>query len=179
MNKAYIISPLVALLIFGAFYWNFKKGYDLKQRQTLIQQEEEQKARIEKELATRKKAIEDAIVAADKRKAEREAKEKKDAAEKAAFDALVDKRNNTFDDVNKRLRPQLDRLHSDADGLKQDIGQLQLQVKQYQDEETFLRTFVQKAQANVKTYTDELEKIAAAEKAHAEAEAAAAKAKKS
>ena len=27
MNKAYVIAPFLALLIFGGFYWNFSKGY--------------------------------------------------------------------------------------------------------------------------------------------------------
>jgi len=47
------------------------------------------------------------------------------------------------------------------------------------DEEAFLRTYVQQAEANVKTYYDLLDKLAAVEKARAEAEAAAAKAAKS
>jgi chromosome segregation ATPase len=178
MNKVYIIGPLAGLLVFGAIYWNFMKGYEVRLQQEEAQRVAAQKARIEKELAARRKAIEDAIVAAEKRKVEREAKEKKAAEEKAARDAMLDRRLRAYDDVYKRLRPQLDRLKNDADGIKGEIAQLDLQRKQYVEEETFLRTFVKKAQDNVKTYTDLLDKIAAAEKARAAAEALA-KAKKS
>ena len=90
---------------------------------------------------------------------------------------MLDRRQQTFDDVNRRLRPQLDRLKIDAEDVKADIAQLEMQRKQYLDEEAFLRTFIVKAQANVKTYYDMLAKIAAAEKARAEAEAAARAAK--
>ena len=173
MNKAYVIWPLVGLLVFGAFYWNFMKGFEERQRTEEVRQAEERKARIEKELASRKKAIEDAVAAAEKRKVEREAKEKKLAEEKAARDALIDRRTRAFDDVYKRLRPQLDRLKNDAEGIKTEITQLDLERKQYVDEEAFLRTYVTKAQSNVKIYTDLLDKLTAAEKARAAAEALA------
>ncbi len=178
MNKVYLLGPLAGLLVFGAIYWNFMKGYEVRLQQEEARVVAERKARIEKDLAARQKAIQDAVAAAEKRKIEREAKEKKLAEEKAAREALLDRRLRAYDDVYKRLRPQLDRLKNDAEGIKGEIAQLDLQRKQYVEEEAFLRTFVKKAQDNVKTYTDELEKIAAAEKAHAAAEAAA-KAKKS
>lgn len=178
MNKAYVIGPLLGLLVFGGFYWNFHRGYIKEQEQQKIQQIEEQKARILKEAEQRKKAIEEAIAAQKKRKAEREAKEKKEEAEKAAFQALVDKRQETFDQVNRQLRPQLDRLKGDVDDMQQQIGQLELQDKQYLDEAAFLETYVKKAHSNVQIYTALLEKLAAAEKARAAAAAAAAAAKK-
>ena len=177
MNKAYVIGPLIGLLVFGAFYWNFLKGYEARQQKEEIRLMTEKKARIEKELASRQKAIQDAIAAAERRKVEREAKEKKAEEDRLARQALLDRRLRAYDDVYKRLRPQLDRLKNDAEGIKSEIGQLDLQRKQFVDEETFLRTYTKKAQDNVKTYTDELDKIAAAEKARAAAEAAA-KAKK-
>ena len=177
MNKAYVIGPLIGLLVFGAFYWNFLRGYEARQQKEEVRLMTEKKARIEKELASRQKAIQDAIAAAERRKVEREAKEKKAEEDRLARQALLDRRLRAYDDVYKRLRPQLDRLKNDAESIKSEIGQLDLQRKQYVDEETFLRTYTKKAQGNVKTYTDELEKIAAAEKARAAAEAAA-KAKK-
>ena len=47
--------------------------------------------------------------------------------------------------------------------------------KRHLDEGAFLRTYVKKAEANVKYYYDLLDKIAAAEDAKAKADAAAAK----
>jgi chromosome segregation ATPase len=173
MKKVYVIWPVLGLLVFTGFYVNFSRGTAERQHQVELRQQEERRARIAKELESRKKAIEDAIAAQAKRAAERAAKEKKAEEEAAARQALTDKRNQVFEDVNKRLRPQLERLKSDADEIKADIAQLELQRKQYLDEEAFLRTYVQKAQDNVKTYYAMLDKIAAAEKARADAEAAA------
>ena len=178
MKKVYVIWPALGLLVFTAFYWNFTRGAAERQHQAEVQLAEERKARILKEAESRKKAIEDAIAAQAKRAAERAAKEKKDEEEKAARQALRDKRDQVFDDVNRRLKPQLDRLKSDVEQIKADIAQLDLQKKQYLDEEAFLRTYVQKAQENQKVYYAMLDKIAAAEKARAEAEAAARAAKK-
>lgn len=178
MNKAYLIWPLIGLLVFGAFYWHASKGFAERDRQVAIQKEKDRQERITQDLLRRKKAIEDAIKAQEERKAARLLKEKKEEEERIARDAMLDRRNRAFDDVNKRLRPQLDRLKQDADSVRQEIQQLDLQKKQYVDEEAFLRGFVRTAEANVKTYYDLLEKVKAADDARALAEAAAAKAKK-
>ncbi len=178
MKKVYVIWPVLGLLVFSAFYWNFARGTAERQHQVELRLQEERKARIIKEAESRKKAIEDAIAAQAKRAAERAAKEKKTEEENAARQALTDKRNQVFEDVNKRLKPQLDRLKSDADEIKAGIAQLEMQKKQYLDEEAFLRTYVLQAQNNVKTYYAILDKITAAEKARADAEAAAKAAKK-
>jgi Flp pilus assembly protein TadB len=178
MKKVYVLWPVIGMLVFTGFYWNFTRGAAERQHQVELRQQEERKARILKEAESRKRAIEDAIAAQAKRAAERAAKEKKTEEENAARQALLDKRNQVFEDVNKRLHPQLDRLKSDADEINASIAQLEMQKKQYLDEEAFLRTYVTQAQANVKTYYAILDRITAAEKARAEAEAAARVAKK-
>ena len=173
--KTYLIWPVIGLLVFGAFYWNASKGFAEKQRQDETRRQEERKARMLHEAEVRKKAIEDAIAAQQVRMAARAAKEKREAEEKKAHDDLVDRRMRAFDDVNKRLRPQLDRLKGDAEEIRTQIGKLDLEKKQYIDEEAFLRTYVRQAEANVKTYLALLDQLDAAEKARAAAEAAAKK----
>ena len=175
MNKAYIIWPLVGLLVFGAFYWNANKGFAERAGQEEIRKQEERKARILREAEMRKKAIEDAIAAQQVRIAARAAKEKREEEEKKAHDALIDRRFKAFDDVNKRLRPQLERLKGDAEEIRNQLTKLDQEKKQYADEEAFLRTFVRQAEANAKTYLSLLDQLAAAEKARADAEAAARK----
>jgi len=179
MNKAYIIWPVIGLLVFGVFFWNFNKGFKEKQRQEEVRIQNERKERARQEIERRKKAIEDANVAAAERTKARKVKEIKEDAEKKAHDDLVEKRVKVFDDVNRRIRPQLERVKSDKEALLKEIAQLELQKKAYTDEETFLRNFVRKAEGNVKAYYDVLDKLATAERLRAEAEAAAAKAKKS
>jgi len=175
MNKAYVIWPLAGLLVFGAFYWNFSKEYALKQQKAEQAIQDAKREKTRKELESRKKAIEDAIEAQKKRMADREAKEKKEEEEKAIRAALMDRRTKAYDDVNRRLRPQLERLKGDADEIKQELAKLDLEKKTYGDEEAFLRVFVRQAETNVKTYYNLLDQLAAAEKARADAEAAAKK----
>ena len=178
MNKAYFIWPLIGLLVFGSFYWHASKGFAERDRQVAIQREKERQDRITQDLLRRKKAIEDAIKAQEERKAVRLLKDKKEEEERIARDAMMERRTRAFDEVTKRLRPQLDRLKQDADSVREEIKQLDLQKKQYVDEEAFLRGFVRAAEANVKTYYDLLEKVKAADDARAIADAAAAKAAK-
>lgn len=175
MNKAYLIWPVIGLLVFGAFYWNASKGFAEKQRQEEIRKQEERKARMLKEAELRKKAIEDAIAAQQVRMAARAAKEKREEEERKARADLIDRRNRAFDDVNKRLRPQLERLAGDADDIRRELDKLDQEKKHNADEQVFLLTYVRQAEANVKTYLNLLDQLAAAEKARADAEAAAKK----
>ncbi|MGA9042315.1 MAG: hypothetical protein WB421_17410 [Terriglobales bacterium] len=167
MNKAYIIWPLLGLVVFGAFYWNFNEGFVEREQQKLVQAQKEKEARIREDLERRKKAIEDATIAQEKRKAERHAKEEKEQRENDLRNQLMDRRQSAFDEVNRHLRPQLDRQKSEADAIKGEISQLELQKQQFVDEESFIRKITREAEANMKTYYDLLEKVDAAEKAHA------------
>jgi membrane protein involved in colicin uptake len=178
MNKAYIIWPLVGLLVFGAFYWNFNQGYVEREKEKVRQVQREKDDRIRLDLERRRKAIEDATKAQEERHLVRVAKEKKEQEDNDARTKLLERQQHAFDEVNRHLRPQLDRVKSDADAVKGEIAQLELQKKQFVDEETFIRKYTRQAEANMKTYYDLLDKIKAAEDAHALAEAAAKAAKK-
>ena len=173
MNKAYIIWPLLALLLFGARYWYFNQGFLEREKEKIVQVQMEKQARIDADIARRRKAIEDATKAQIERVAARHAKEELEQKESDLRNQLMDRRQHSFDEVNRHLRPQLDREKTDADSVKGEIAQLDLQKKQFSDEEVFLRKYTREAEANVKIYYDMLEKIKAADEAHAAAEVAA------
>jgi hypothetical protein len=173
MNKAYIIWPFVGLLVFGAFYLNFNRTFTERQKQEQVRVQQEKRERQLKEAEQRRLAVVAANEAVAKRNAEREARDKQEEADRQARIALIDRRNRAFDDVNKRLRPQLERLRNDAGDIKDQIAKLEQEKKEYANEETFLRTYVRKAEANQQTYVNLLEQLAAAEKARAEAAAKA------
>ncbi len=175
MNKAYIIWPFVGLLVFGAFYLNFNRTYTEKQKQEQIRIAQEKHDRQVKEAEQRRQAVIAANAAVEQRNKERAEKDKKEEEERLARIALIDRRNRAFDDVNKRLRPQLERLRNDAGDLKDQIAKIEQEKKEYANEEEFLRAYVRKAEANVQSYVNVLEQLAAAEKARADAAAAKAK----
>ena len=178
MKKSYFIGPLIGLLVWGIAYWNFDQGYQVREKEKAVQAEQAKQERIKADLERRKKAIEDATKAQEERRALRLAKEKKEQEENDMRNALMDRRQRAFDEVNRNLRPKLDRQKADADSVKGEIAQLDLQKKQFVAEETGLREYTRVAETNVKTYYDLLEKLKAAEDARAAAEALAKAAKK-
>jgi signal transduction protein with GAF and PtsI domain len=129
MNKAYIIWPLLALLVFGVVYWNFNQGYIEREKQKVVQAQKEKEERIMLDLERRKKAVEDAIKAQIERKAVRIAKEEQEQKLNELRDQLMERRQHSFDEVNRHLRPQLDRQKADADAVKGEIAQLELQTR--------------------------------------------------
>lgn len=178
MNKVYILLPLVALLVFGGFYVQFDKGYQAKIEAVKKKDEDDKKAKAAQEIANREKAIKDAIDAQAKRKAERDAKAKVEDDKRNARQAAEDKRERTFSDRNK-LADQSRRMKKDLEDVQAEIKKIEADKKTFADEQTFLKNYVKQAESNVKYYYDLLDKIAAAEKARADAAAAAAAAKKS
>jgi hypothetical protein len=178
MNKAYYIWPMIGVLVFAAFYWNFSLGYAVEQKKKADQAETAQKEKSAQEIERRREAVVAANKAQEERRIARAIRDKREQDENDTRSALMERRQRAFDEVNRHLRPQLDRQKGDADTVKGDIAQLELQKKQFVDEETFIRKYTRQAEANVKTYYDLLDKVKAAEDAHAAAAAEAAKAAK-
>jgi colicin import membrane protein len=177
MNKAYFIIPFIALGIFIGFYMPFERGYKAKAVAQQARLEEAKKAKAKQEIANREAAIKAAVDAQEKRKKEKEAKDKIEEEKKVARQAAEDKRERAHSDRLK-LTDQSRRLKKDLEEVQAEIKKIEEQKKTLIDEQTFLKTYVKQAEANVKYYYDLLDKIAVAEKARADAAAAAAAAKK-
>jgi colicin import membrane protein len=177
MNKVYIIAPLIGLLIFGGFYYQFTSNYDNRIKAEVAKIEQEKKDRAARDIANRELAIKAAIETQAKRKQEREKREAAEEAKRVARQDAEDARLRAYDERNK-LRDQVGRLKKDEEELKAAIAKVAEEKKRNIEEEAFLKTFVVKAQANQKYYYDLLDKIAQAEAARAAAEAAAAAAAK-
>mgnify|MGYP001547219560 FL=1 len=177
MNKAYLIFPLIGLLIFGGFYINFNKGYEAKELAMKVKADEEKKAKALQQVADREAAIKAAVEAQAIRKKEREEKDRADEAKKVARQQAEDYRVKTFDDRNK-FRDQVARLKRELSEVKDSAAKIAKDKESEVKEEEFLKNYVKQAEANVKYYYTLLDKISAAEKAAADAAAAAAQSKK-
>ncbi len=169
MKKAYLFAPIIALLLFIAIYWNFHSGYQAREtaRQELLQAEK--KAKLDAEVEARRKAVDDAVKAQEIRKKEREAKEAADRLRQQERQTVIDARDKAFRDQEKNAR-QLERLKADLATEKQSLAKLTEARTALTAEETFLREYVRKAEANVKALEAVLVKIAAAEAARQAAE---------
>lgn len=179
MNKAYLIIPLIGLLIFGGFYLNFSKGHAAHLAEIQAKADNAKKEKARQQVLDREKAIEAAVQASKLRAEERAKKEKIEEDKKNDRQAAEDKRLRANSDKTK-LTDQVRRLKKDLEEVQDEIKKVEVEKKTLVDEQVFLKTYVRQAEANVKYYYELLDKITAAEKARADAAAlAAAAAKKS
>jgi len=173
----YFLVPFIGLIIFGALYWNFDKTYEQKEAQKKLIEKQKKEEKLQKEANDRARAIKDAVDAQARRKAEKEARDKKDLQDREYRVNLAESRDKAAREEYK-LKNQSERLQKDIDAEKAAIAKLDEQKRLALEEVAFLKKFTQQANANVQSLHDVIDKIAAADKARADAEAAAATAKK-
>lgn len=178
MKKTYLyfLVPLIGLIVFGAFYWNFSKGYEAKlaEKERIVRVAKEEKLRAEAK--NREQAIKDALVAQERRKVEKAAKEAKDQADQDARQLALEARDKANREQIK-LSQQVERLEKDIKVEKEAIAKIEDDMKRAVEEQKFLKMYVKQAETNTKSLSEVLERIAAADAAKAAADAAAAKSK--
>jgi hypothetical protein len=177
MNKAYLLIPLIGVLIFGGFYAQFRKGHEAHLAEAKAKVEEAKKEKARQQVIDREKAIAAAIEASKLRAEERAKREKEEDDKKTARQTAEDKRERAYSEHNK-LADNARRLKKDLEEVQDEIKKVEATKKSQQDELAAQKIYVKKAEENVKYYYDLLDKMALAEKARAEAAAAAAAAAK-
>jgi len=178
MKKAYFIVPILGVLIFSFFYFNATKDIEAKEAAQKHAIETARQKKLEDEAAARQKAYQDAVALADLRKKQRAEREAKDQADKEAHEALISERDKMYRE-SERLARQIERQNKDVQAEKEEIAKIEEAKRGYLSDQEFLKKYVVEAQTNQKALEDVLNKIAAADKAAADAAALAAKAKKS
>lgn len=180
MKKSYLyfIVPLVLTALFAVYYWQYASGYEERLAKADQAIKDKHDAELKKEAKDREKAIADAVAQTEKRKREKAERDAKEAEEAAAREKAIQERNKAQMD-SRKFADQVKRLQKDVYDNKEEIKKIEEDKKQLVDEEAFLRDYVKKAESNTQSLTGVLEKIEAADKARADAERAAAAAKKS
>jgi len=176
-TKIYLIVPLVVLVAFGAYYWNFKSDYDAKVAAEAARIKEAKIEKLRQEAISRAAAIKDAIEQQNRRKLERQARE---AREQKMKDDKENAKLNADKAVQEeqKLERQVEKLTGDVKTEKEEIEKIVADNKHSIEEENFLKDYVKMAQDNQASLTEVLTKIAAADAAAAKAAALAAAAKK-
>lgn len=177
MNKAYVITPLIALLAFIPFYLNFSKQHQAEQDAKVQAVKDAAQQKIRDEMEARKLAVEEALVLQEQRKTEKAAKDAKDLAEKEARQAAIDARDSAYRE-QERLSKNVDRLNKEIGTVKEEIAAIEAKKDFYQKEIAFLKQYVPQAETNKNSLRKVLTDIDAADKARIEAEKAAAAAAK-
>ncbi|MCF7688976.1 MAG: hypothetical protein K9M98_07780 [Cephaloticoccus sp.] len=177
MKKAYVIFPVLAMLIFFGFWWNFSSVYDAKQAAIAQQIKLEKQQKLEQEANDRAKAIQEAVANQAIRKAEREAREAQKQKDREERQAAKEASQKAFRDKEKLAR-QSARLAEDVKAEQDAIAKLEDRKKFLIGEKSFLREYVLKAESNQNSLTQVIQKIIAADEARAKAAKAAAEAAK-
>jgi colicin import membrane protein len=173
MKKKYIymLVPLCGVILFCLFYIPFARSYDEKLAQKHKQELKEQEDKATAEAEARRQASIEANLNAEKRRAEREAKAAREKAEKDALDAADAARVKAHNDKQK-YEEEVAELTKEIK-LEQDaLTDLQTTKEDALKEQDFLKSYVQQAEANRQSIQSLLDKLAAAEKARADEDAA-------
>jgi chromosome segregation ATPase len=176
-SKVYFIAPIIVLIAFYAYYWNFSSQYEAKQAIVLQAEKQRKLDKLNAEAEARQHAIQDAIDAQKQRKAERLAREEKERKQKD------DKENARLeaekaDQEAQKLQRQAEKLEKDVASAKEEITKIESEQKRYVEELAFLKEYTAAAVANQSKLADVITKIKAADLAAEKAAAAAAAAAK-
>jgi colicin import membrane protein len=128
---------------------------------------------LEKEAKDRERAVQEAVALQEKRRAEKKARDEREAVAKEDRDKARQARDKAGKDSDK-LEAQIRRIQKEIDQEKTGLTEAKAERKRHGDEETFLKEYVKKAETNVNNLKGVLERIAAADKAAADAARAAA-----
>ncbi|EIP99026.1 hypothetical protein OpiT1DRAFT_03529 [Opitutaceae bacterium TAV1] len=158
MNKAYFLAPILAILAFGGFYWNFRSGYEEREvaKQAAIRAEKEESLKVEAE--ARRKAIEEAVALQEQRKKERAEKEAAEQAAKEARQLALDERDKAYSAMQQSER-RLEQLKKELATVQADIAAIKTVHETATAEEDFLKTYVEKVRTNQRALEGVISKI--------------------
>jgi hypothetical protein len=173
MKKKYIYMfvPLCGVIVFCLFYIPFANHYAELQVQEHRREVAERNDKLQQEAEARRQASIEANLNAEKRKAEREAKLAREKAEEDALAAADAARVKAHNDEQK-YKQQVTDLTKEIKIEQAAVTALQANKDDALKEQAFLKSYVQQAEANRQEILGLLDKLAAAEKARADEEAA-------
>ena len=174
-NYVYFIAPLAGLAVFTGVYWQYSAGFEARMAAMQRKEFEAIQAKLNQDAMNREFAAKSAFAAQEKRKADRKAKDAKDAADKDARDLATQNMRKAQNDTGK-LNTRTKQLTKDLDLVKQQIAKLEEDKKFLVAEEAFQREFVNQAKTNVTGLLATLDKVTEADKKWEDAAKEAAKA---
>jgi len=167
MKKIHVLFPLIAMILFFGYWWNYNKQYEAAQEAKKEQAHQALIAKREQEARDRELAIKLAIEKQAEQRREREAREAKRQQEREERQAARER---------QKLRRQSELLDQDIVKETEAVTKLEERKQFLLAEERFLRDYVRLAESNEGGVTEAIQRIAAAEAARAAAAAEAAQA---
>ncbi len=173
----YFAVPILAVLVFIPFFWQFNASYDAREAARAEVIHQKKVAEIAEQDRLRQKAIDDSLVTQAQRQKAKKERDDRLQKERDDREAALQARNKANND-SVGLKNRIDRLTKEVESVKADIAKLEADEEKQRQEESGAKQYVVLAEANVKNLSQVLERIQAADAA-AEAAARAAAAKKS
>jgi hypothetical protein len=173
MKKKYIymLVPLCGVIVFCLFYVPFANHYAELQVQEHKQEVADRNKKLEDEARARQQASIEANLNAEKRKAERDAKLARDKAEEDALSAADAARVKAHNDKQK-FEQEVTGLTKEIKSAQAALAELQSNKEEALKEQEFIKSYIQQAEANRQDILSLLDKLATAEKARTDADAA-------
>jgi hypothetical protein len=173
MKKKYIymLVPLCGVIVFCLFYIPFARSYDQKLEEKHRQELRDAEAKANADAEAKRQASIEANQNAERRRLEREAKAAREKAEKDALDAADAARVKAHNDKQKH-EAEVTELTKEIKLEEAALKELQSTMDDTVKEQAFLKSYVQQAEANRQEILSLLDKLAAAEKARADEDAA-------
>lgn len=163
MNKAYLIVPLAALLVFGGIYGSYSIQRDAALATQQAQATAAQRDKAERDLAALVASRDAAATAAAERQRARLAREQSEAAQKDTLAAAEQRRTHAFE-YERKLRSQVDRRRADVARATESLAVLTPRQKELADESAFLADYLERADPNREAYYRLLEKLETADR---------------
>ena len=169
-NYIYFVAPLVGLIIFGAVYWNFSKGYNKREAKRVADEKQKKEDKLRQQAKDNEKAIREAVASpgTPQSRARRQGGQGQGGQGRS--------RHRRRGPRQGRPRPGQTRQAGRAPregraGEKDAIAKLQSDKQKLIDEQAFQKVYVKQAEDNVRNLTQVLDRIAAADAARAAADA--------
>lgn len=164
MKKTYVLAPLAALLLFTGVYVSFQSGHQARETAREARLKNDRDAKLAAEVKARRQAVDEALVTQARRKKERDARESAERAAQEARQLAVNTRDKAFRDQERAAR-QLERVKKEIAAEEESLAKLDQTEKSAAAEQVFLKTYVQKTEANARALEAVLLRFAAAESA--------------
>jgi len=175
MKKIHVLFPLLAMIVFGGYWWNYNKQYEAEKEAKVERDRQALIAKREKEAQDRELAIKLAIEKQAEQRRERELREAKRQKEREDRQAAREARERA-DRERQKLRRQAELLDQDLVKETEAVAKLEERKQYLVAEERFLQEYVRQAESNEGGITAAIQRITAAEAARAAAAAEAAQA---
>jgi len=165
-SQVYIIAPLVALVCFVAYYLNFSQDYDRKQAEKAATIQKAKDEQLQEQNRLRLRAVQEALAAQEKRKADKAAKEATEQKKREDRQAAYQTRDRAQIGIAK-WRERYERLSKDVGDAKELIAHIERDKLTLIEQKVFLQKLTEQTELNARSLSTVLDKIQKADDAAA------------